>query len=292
MTLRELQPVGLDYLQRATRLLQDARMAEPDGGVWEAADLHWWWRVDQHAEPDGQTFWIDGDAPRVAAVFTHWRDWLGCDLLGTDAAVANHARLLWKHVDRHFTDWPVSMIIRDDDSIRVAEAARSGFTPGDDEYATAWMDVAERRPRRSLPDGIRIEAYHGGPHPMVARSGEKVAERLAESWIYRPDLDLAVRDGDVVAGYALFWADPVTRVGLVEPMRIEASHQGRGLSSALIAEGLERLARAGCSRLKVSFETSNPVATRLYLGSGFRTHTLERTWNRPARSSTIAASGS
>ncbi len=45
--------------------------------------------------------------------------------------------------------------------------------------------------------------------------------------MYRADLDLAVYapNGDIAA-YGLFWADPVTGVGLVEPMRTEDAYQG------------------------------------------------------------------
>jgi ribosomal protein S18 acetylase RimI-like enzyme len=280
MTLRELRPVGLAYLEQVTRLLQDARRAEPSGGVWEAADLQWWWRVDQHSDPGGQTIWVDDDGPEVAAVFTRWKGWIGCDLLGTDASVKAHRKLLWEHIDRRFRDSPVSMIIRDDDPTRIVAAERAGFVRGDDEFATAWMDAADRPGRPTLPKGIGIRPYEGGPHPMVARNGEKVAERLAETSLYRPDLDLAVWDGDSVAGYALFWADPITGVGLLEPMRIEAAYQGRGLAKALIAEGLDRLAAAGCARLKVSFEPTNEAAARLYLGAGFRPQSFGRTWRR------------
>jgi predicted N-acetyltransferase YhbS len=134
----------------------------------------------------------------------------------------------------------------------------------------------------SLPVGIRIESYRGGTHPMVARSGDEVARRLAECPLYRPDLDLAILDGEEAVGYALFWADPVTRVGLLEPMRIEESHQGRGLSKALIAAGLERLAASGCTRLKVSWEEDNVAAVRLYTGAGYRARSKARSWTRAA----------
>jgi predicted N-acetyltransferase YhbS len=70
-------------------------------------------------------------------------------------------------------------------------------------------------------------------------------------------------DGQV-AGYGLFWADPVTRVGLVEPMRTEEPHGGRGIASHILATGLSRLAASGCDRLKVS----NDIG--LYLRAGFR----------------------
>jgi GNAT superfamily N-acetyltransferase len=281
MTLRERRPVGLPYLAEVTRLLQEARLAEPSSGLWEAADLNWWWKVDQHADADGQTIWVDGDRPVVATVFTRWKDRVGCDLLGTDATVEAHSEMLWDDIDRRFRDQPVSMLIRDDDPVRLAAAESHGFVPGGDEDATGWMDATDRPGRLTLPDGIRIRSYEGGPHPMVMRNGEHVAERLAETSLYRPDLDLSVWDGEAVVGYALFWPDPVTGVGLLEPMRIEASHQGRGLSKALIAEGLNRLAEAGCTRLKVSFEPKNTAAVRLYLGAGFRPVSTARSWDRP-----------
>ncbi len=57
---------------------------------------------------------------------------------------------------------------------------------------------------------------------MVGRNGGRVAELLAECSLYRPELDLAVyAPRGEVAGYGLFWADPETGVGLVEPMRTE-----------------------------------------------------------------------
>ena len=70
-------------------------------------------------------------------------------------------------------------------------------------------------------------------------------------------------DGQV-AGYGLFWADPVTGVGLVEPMRTEQAHQRRGIASHILATGLDRLAARACRRLKVS----NDIP--LYLRAGFR----------------------
>lgn len=283
MSVREERPVRLAYLDLATRLLQDARLTDPEGGLWEAADLQWWWRVDQHPDPEGQWFWVDDGLPRAAVVFTRWKGSIGCDLLGAGAPLAEHADRLWGVARTQFTDQKVEMLIRDDDAVQIAAAAASGFVAGGDHFVTAWMGVDERRRSESLPAGIRVEPYSGGPHPMVTRSGDRVGERLAECSLYRPDLDLAILDGGTVAGYALFWADPVTGVGLLEPMRIEDAYQGRGLSKMLIAEGLERLAAAGCTRLKVSFDPKNEAAARLYLGAGYRPRSTARAWTRPAR---------
>ena len=82
------------------------------------------------------------------------------------------------------------------------------------------------------------------PHPMRRRSGDEVETRLRQCSLYRPDLDLAVETGGGdTAGYALFWLDPVTEVGLLEPMRVEDAYQRRGLARSLLTEGLDRLAR-------------------------------------------------
>ncbi len=118
---------------------------------------------------------------------------------------------------------------------------------------------------------------------MVGRSGEHVAARLAECSLYRADLDLAVlTDDDEVAAYALFWPDPVTGVGLVEPMRTEDAHQRRGLARKVLLAGLERLGAAGCTRLKISFMEDNPAAKRCYLGAGFVPHATDRVWQLPS----------
>jgi predicted N-acetyltransferase YhbS len=117
---------------------------------------------------------------------------------------------------------------------------------------------------------------------MIKRNGAEVEARLRQCSLYDPDLDLAVRGpaGDV-AGYALFWADRRTGVGLVEPMRVEDEHSGRGVAGALLRAGLELLVAHGCTRLKVSHAVDNPSAGRLYHGAGFRTHRRDKVAVRP-----------
>lgn len=224
----EHRAVGREYLDTLTRLLQDARLADANGGLWEAADIQWWWRVDQHEDRGLQCFWTYGSTPVVAASFTNWGAGYGCDLFGTDAEVAAHSGLLWDFVRDAMPDGRIEMIIADDDHTRIDAAEAAGFVATDDLFAGARM-AAGRRPRAiRSPDGYTLVSYRGGAHWMVGRNGAEVAMRLAECSLYDADLDLAVLAADgSVAGYALFWADPVTGVGLLEPMRVEAGHQGR-----------------------------------------------------------------
>ncbi len=89
---------------------------------------------------------------------------------------------------------------------------------------------------------------------MRRRSGEGVEARLRQCSLYDPALDLAVEAADGEgAGYALFWFDPVTEVGLVEPMRVEDAYQRRGLARAMLTAGLDRLGKRGARRLKVGY---------------------------------------
>jgi predicted N-acetyltransferase YhbS len=114
---------------------------------------------------------------------------------------------------------------------------------------------------------------------MRRRSGEGVAARLRQCPLYDPALDLAVETAaGEVAGYALFWFDPVTKVGLVEPMRVEDAYQRRGLARALLTNGLDRLALRWARRLKVGYATD--VARRLYVGAGFHVTSTDRSYSR------------
>jgi GNAT superfamily N-acetyltransferase len=83
-------------------------------------------------------------------------------------------------------------------------------------------------------------------------------------------MDLVVLDNlDSVAAYGLFWFDPETTTGLVEPMRTEDDHQRKGLARHVLTSGIDLLAKAGAERIKIVFLTTNPAARGLYLSVGF-----------------------
>lgn len=272
----ELRPTGLEYLALVTDLLQRERLADPVGGLWEAADLQWWYTRYQHPDPADAVFWMDGGTPVGAVVFTRWRpERYGCDVLGAPPREA-----AWRFIRDRCAELPGAAIEMDDS----ADAVATGFTEAAEEYDVTWVDAAGRAPARPFPAGYAPVARpeQDGPHPMATRNGAEVEERLRECSLYDPELDLAVRgpDGDVAA-YAMFWADPRTGVGLVEPVRVEDAHAGRGVGAALLDAGLARLAARGCRRLKVSHEVGNEAARRLYHGAGFRPGQRVRVVRRP-----------
>lgn len=144
------------------------------------------------------------------------------------------------------------------------------------------MDAEDRPAVAALPPGFVLvdrARETPGPHPMRRRSGDEVEARLRQCSLYDPALDLAVEAADGrVAGYALFWFDPVTDVGMVEPMRVEDEYQRRGLARAMLTAGLDLLATRGARRLKVGY--SSDAARVLYVGAGFRVTSTNTSYGR------------
>jgi GNAT superfamily N-acetyltransferase len=262
---------GPRYLRLATMLLQQMRLASLAGGIWEAADVQWWSRQERPTDGDGQLFWLDERGEPLAAVIrTDFGHSVQCDVL-VPPLNPDHERVAWRaaigRVDA--SGVPAEFPVRPDNVIGIAELAAAGFGPAAGAGVVAsWLDAGRRPEIPALAAGYRLVSRPdapGRPHPLARRNGPAVEERLRQCSLYRPELDLMVEAPDgQVAGYGLFWADPVTGVGLVEPMRTEQAHERRGIASHILAAGLDRLATHGCQRLKVS----NDIA--LYLRAGFQ----------------------
>ena len=137
----------------------------------------------------------------------------------------------------------------------------------------AWLNT-DTRPRKSpLHDGYRLfsrlDMAHR-PHHMIQRNGPHVENRLRQTSLYQPDKDLVIIDSaNSAAAYGLFWYNPATAVGLVEPVRTENEHQRRGLARHLLTVGIDLLSDAGATRVKVCFRPNNTAALNLYLSTGF-----------------------
>jgi RimJ/RimL family protein N-acetyltransferase len=284
MKLFERHATGLEYLHLVTDLLQRIRLRSAEHGIWEAADLQWAWRRDQHVDPNAATFWIDDDDKPVAAVVISNR--VGCDLIAGPAE-SHLLPAMWSAAEAALKDMPaadVEMAVRDDDPATISLVLDFGFVADDDVAVSCWLQVADRPQISDLASGYRLLSRadkSSTPHHMIKRSGEHVAERLKECSLYDPSFDLYVEAPDgSVAAYGLFWPDPVTGVGLVEPMRTEETHQNLGLARHILTAGVERLAAAGCTRMKITYMDDNPTSKHIYRSAGFRPADTARSYRR------------
>jgi len=285
VTVRRELLRDLPRLEATTTVLQRARLGDPMAGMWEAADVQWWWRRPRVTDELALPVWFDDIGPVAAAGLTAWDDGWQVDV-HTVPSILPEAEVWAAALEAAagHPDEALKVLVRSDDAQLVELALQSGFAMTDERSGTTWMDVDQRAPVAAV-DGFTIVdrvARADRPHPMIARNGEAVAGRLRQCSLYDPALDLAVEDADGnVAGYALFWFDPTTFVGLVEPMRVEDEYQRRGLARMVLTNGLERLARRGACRLKVGFETA--AARSLYVGAGFVQTSTDRLLVRPPR---------
>ena len=283
MAIHVVRASGLEYLALATELLQRARLADAEAGVWEAADLQWWWRTPRRSDAIDQIFWIDDEGPVAGVVLTDWGRAWGCDPIVVPGVSTVPLPTVWARALETISALgleAVEVLARDDDVELRGLLAGAGFVADDDRSGITWMNAQDRPGVAALPAGFALVdrgQATARPHPMRRRSGEEVEARLRQCSLYDPELDLAVEAADgPAAGYALFWFDPVTEVGLVEPMRVEDAYQRRGLARALLTAGLERLAKQGARRLKVGYATD--VARGLYVGAGFRVTSISRSY--------------
>ncbi len=281
--VREAQRVGPDAVAAATALLQRIRRSHPTAGCWEAADVQWSWRLPRPTDDLPQLVWLDDDDRPVAALIAAGPAAAGAvDLVPIvlpDAPPAWVAHV----VDRGLAhlaatglgDAALSVEVDEGDDVLLEVLRGHGFAVAGDGVVETWLAAADRPATSPLAAGYRLATRAetaDRPHHMIhpGRNHPDVEARLRQTSLYRPDLDLVVHHDDgEVAAYGLFWLDPQSATGLVEPMRTEDAHQRRGLARHVLTAGLDRLARAGAERIKICFEPGNPASSHLYLDVGF-----------------------
>ena len=287
VSVKEVRAAGNEALLLATELLQRARRADPRAGVWEAADVQWWWRKPRRSDEVDKLFWVDDEGPVAGVLLTSEPDdtWQ-CDPVLVPGASGPEPEVVWrgalklaaKHAAQRF-EVPVS----DDDRVFRELAQGSGLTAGQHD-STGWMDAADRPSVLGDPEGFLVvdrAQRRDTPHPMRHRNGEAVAQRLEQCPLYDPALDLAVETAEGrEAGYSLYWFDPTTKVGLVEPVRVVEEFHRQGLARAMLTAGIDRLVKRGAQRVKISYESE--AAGALYQSVGFRKQSTATWYRAPA----------
>jgi GNAT superfamily N-acetyltransferase len=263
MTLRVVPLRGIERLETTTAVLQRAR----------AADVQWWWRRPRPTDELPLPVWFDNVGPAAAVGLTAWGTGWQPDAFAVPGVV-DIGDVWFSSLDlaaAHAPSEQLEVLIREDDEVLSGLAIHAGFQATEDSSSLAWMGPDQRPPVSVPSDGLVVvdrSTRPDRPHPMIGRNGDQVEARLRQCSLYDPTLDLSVDAPDgTVAGYALFWLDRATGVGMLEPMRVEDVFQRRGLARALLTAGLDRLATKGARRLKVGF--ASEAGRNLYLGAGF-----------------------
>lgn len=85
------------------------------------------------------------------------------------------------------------------------------------------------------------------------------------------ELVVTAPDGHFAA-FLIYWLDPISKSGLFEPVGCHKEFQRRGLTKALMYEGMRRMVNAGMEIAVVLHESDNLAAKNLYASVGFLEH--------------------
>jgi RimJ/RimL family protein N-acetyltransferase len=275
--MREQLLSGVHYLKAVTTLLQRIRKMHPTAGLYEAADLQWWWRTPRTTDNIPQLFWFDPeDHPVAAVIATDWGQRISLDPMLLPGAPSEQIKHVMERGLAHAAQHGFHHIGLEVDPANEAlreVLIRHGFS-AEAGFVEAWLEADARPEISTLHEGYRllnrIDAA-SSPYHMIKRGHPEMELRLRQTSLYRPEFDLAVYDNqDQSAAYGLFWYNPETSTGLVEPMRTEDAHQRRGLARHILTAGVDLLARAGARRIKICYEPDNPASRTLYLNVGFQ----------------------
>ena len=170
MVVRRELLLGLERLNATTTVLQRARLADPLGGMWEAADVQWWWRRPRATDELALPVWFDEVGPVAAAALTAWDDTWQADVFAVQSIVNEED--VWaatlEAAAGHGGE-ALQVLVREGDALLADLAIQSGFAMTDELSGTAWMD-ADHRPPVAQVDGFAIVdrvARADRPHPMI-----------------------------------------------------------------------------------------------------------------------------
>jgi mycothiol synthase len=279
-----------DYAKMRGLLIQAYALNGPPDYC-SVGDLDWWrWG------PGGATgkmqlveLWWDEQNTLVGMAWPDatWGNDVSLDLLNHPAHPGViEAMLKWAEKHQHsakgeaplqLATWAFSR-----DQKRILLLRLRGYAPGKKAYLFLGRDLAGELSTPPLPPSYTIRHVQGEtdfPERVEVHRDAFAPSRLtvdmyrklaAEAPTYRPELDLVVvAPDDTFAAYCLVWFDAANKIGVFEPVGCHSAHRRKGLTRAVMVEGLRRLQALGAKRAFVNTLRGEPAANTLYKSVGF-----------------------
>jgi mycothiol synthase len=129
-----------------------------------------------------------------------------------------------------------------------------------------------------FPQRVEVHRDAFAPSRLTVDIYRKLA---AEAPTYRPELDLVVVAPDQsFASYCLIWFDTANRIGVFEPVGCHSAHRQKGLTKAVMSEGLRRLQALGATHAYVNTVRGAVAANTLYASVGFQKIDDNESWKK------------
>ncbi|HEX2623281.1 MAG TPA: GNAT family N-acetyltransferase [Phototrophicaceae bacterium] len=171
--------------------------------------------------------------------------------------------------------------VMDCDPVRAELLLNQGYQPDAQPFFSGTTrSLLDPIPDSVLPDGFTIRNV-AGEHEAEAlgvvhssafnsnwKPGEYLTVMQAPGFQIDHELIVVSSYGDYAA-FLIYWVDPVSRSGLFEPVGCHQDFQRRGLTKALMYEGMRRMKAEGAVTAIVNHEYENASAIALYASVGF-----------------------
>lgn len=260
---------GGPALRKAMQFVAACRLRDPLGNYPHIGDLQWWCRSGVLDEQENWHFWQRESGETTALAVA----------AGNEIFCLLHPAFHTRELSAEVRQWAIQRVravaqhegerqyeiceeAADDEPEMIDFFVRERYTRQEMYFHRYWRPLSELVPLPILPDGFSIRSIAGGQEaalraalqrdaffPHSSKTYELGTERqlaIMQMPYYDPRLDLMVvaPDGTPAAG-CVCWLDPVNRVGLFEPVGTRPQFRRRGVATALMLGGLQRLREMG-----------------------------------------------
>jgi ribosomal protein S18 acetylase RimI-like enzyme len=284
-------------LTQMQALLMEARSRTNDWHYSHVGELMWgFFMVTCHLNPQEYIrLWHDNQGKLVAYAILGEDPSFDCQVLpeyewsGIEAEAMAWAETRISELrKRDGQQWSGGFVsgARQDDAKRVAFLEQHGFRyRGEFAEVNMLRSLAEPIPETVVPPGCQVRALAEAGDTSSRAEGEREVwlpwtdgnvsdddyARLMRLPGYHRELDLvAVAPDGIIAAFVNCWIDPVNRIGDFGDVGARPAYRRRGLTRAVLLEGLRRLKARGMDRVCVSTGVANTPALCLYESVGFR----------------------
>jgi mycothiol synthase len=283
----EIRPAGWDDLEQVVELLREHnRVASGLAGVL-AAQIHSEWKLPSFKVGRDNLVAANGDVLLGYAALSSAQ---GVTIASVDQKIADEllVRIAARARNRGFR--LLQVVVGSTDERGAALVHRHPFVL-DSNTILMWRSLATEVAEPRWPSGVTVRTYQPGDSRSVHRLlddayrawDRRYSPMTHDDWVtwmtgdveFDPDLWwLAESDGEL-AGCALHWSG-----GWLKDIAVRMSDRGRGIGTALVAQGLNEFAERGVGRVGLKVDADNPTgAISMYEKLGFVAHSQQAIWS-------------
>jgi mycothiol synthase len=293
MKLQPLQPYQPEDLTRVLTFIGECLRAS-DLCTWHSGDIVHWMSNTQGGKDLEKYYWLyEEDNQLLAFAELPPTKWASYVLIvhpeqrggALELALLQECQtVMWQRMQAEkLKKTALSMSVRVADQERVQCLTSLGYQVTKPDGVVDKRSLLEPIPAFSVPERFSIRSVAG--EQEAALLAEVHSSAFGSSWIpedYQQvmktpgfecerELVVVAPDGRFAA-FLVYWLDPISKAGLFEPVGCHADFQRKGLTKALMYEGMKRMVAGGMETALVGHDSDNEPANKLYASVGFKLH--------------------